>query len=514
MVVVGGGIYGACIAWEAALRGLSVALVEKGDFASGASSSSLKTIYGGLRYVQHGDLQQMREARRESAALMRIAPHLIQPISVVIPTYTRTEYSKAAAALRLDNWLPFDRVHAQEARMVSPKDVLERFPGLETRGLLGGALFYDAQVYNPERLTLAFIQSAAHLGADVLNYAQVIGFIERDGVISGVRVCDRLTDEVLDIRAKLVINAVGAWTNRVQRLVKSLSQVGTPRLAKGVNIVTEGFYQHRSILGLSEKGQLYFVSPWRGHAVIGTVYTPYDDEPDRPLSTDHEIDTLLQLVNRAYPAVHLTRNEVTFVHRGLLPMQGGEQRVRLLNRTRITDHREQGVIGLLSVEGVTFTSARSAAEAVINQAFGQWGKQPPRSISAATPLDGGQIEDFDTYLSREIAANRGWLDETEIRNLVLNYGCTYRKVLDYLDSDQPTAKDLLKAKIRYSIHKEMAVKLSDVVFRRTELGTASPPDAETLYFCAAVMAETLRWPQSRKAQEIREVESAFGWKSS
>jgi glycerol-3-phosphate dehydrogenase len=524
VVIVGGGIYGACMAWEAALRGLSVALVEKGDFGGGASSHSLKTIYGGLRYLQHGDLQQMRESRRDSTALMRIAPHLVHPIEVVVPTYSRTQHSKTAAALRLDQLLPFERTHIPDthrsslpARMISPKEVLARFPGIETRGLLGGALFYDAQVYNPERLTLAFIQSAAHIGADVMNYAQVVGFLEHDGVISGIKVCDRLTDELFEIQASLVINATGAWTHRIQRLLKTLPQAATPRLAKGVNIVTKALYPHRSILGLNHKGDgslLYFVSPWRDYSIIGTVYTPYDDEPDRPFTAQHEVEKLLTLINRAYPEARLTRSDVTFVHRGLLPMQGldGERTVRLLNRARIRDHREEGVSGLLSVEGVTFTNARSVAEAVINQVFAQWDKQPPRSISASTPLDGGQIEQFDTYLAGELTVNRDRLDEASLRSLIYHYGCTYRKVLDYLDNTAPNFNGLLKAKIRYSIYKEMAVKLADVVFRRTELGTAEQPDAATLQFCADVMAEELHWSETRAAQEIREVEDVFAWK--
>lgn len=519
-MIVGGGIYGACLAWEAALRGLSVALVEKGDFASGATSNSLKIIHGGWRSLQHGDIQQMRDYRRDSAALLRIAPHLVHPIAVVIPAYSRAAHNKAAATLRLHHLLPFDRPSdpRKQARMISAGEVQEHFPGIEARGLQGGALFYDAQVYSPERLTLAFVQSAAHIGADVVNYAQVLGFIERDGVITGIEVCDRLTDEVIEIHARLVIIAAGAWANRVQRLSKSLPQTGTPRLAKGVNIIVRQPYQRDAILAMSyreEASQLYFVSPWREYTIIGTAYSPYDKEPDRPSSTSDEINRLLSVINQAYPAANLTPQHVTYVHCGLLPMQGVGGAVRLLNRARITDHRRQGVSGLLSVEGVTFTNARSVAEAVINQAFGLWGKQPPRSISARTPLDGGQIEDFDGYLKGELAAHRGRLDDSQLRGLVYRYGSAYHKVLDYLDTNQPiiNSYNLLRAQIRYSIYKEMAVRLSDVVFRRTELGSVEQPDPAVLQFCVSVMSEELRWSNSRAAEEIREVEEVFAWRA-
>ena len=187
LLVIGGGIYGACVTWDAALRGLSVALVEKGDFASATSANSLKIIHGGLRYLQHGDFKRMRESIRERRTLMEIAPHLVHPLPVLIPTFGHGMQGREvlSLALMINDLIGFDRnrlddpeKHICRGRVISRRECLELLPGIHKKDLTGGAIFHDAQVYNSERLVLSFIRSAEKAGAELANYVEVTGFIQ------------------------------------------------------------------------------------------------------------------------------------------------------------------------------------------------------------------------------------------------------------------------------------------------------------------------------------------------
>lgn len=216
LLIIGGGIYGACIARDASLRGLSVALVEKADFGCATSANSLKTIHGGLRYLQHGDLKRMRESIGDRKILMQIAPHLVHPLKVVLPTYGHGMRGKEAMALALAvndlvscdrNFLADPQKHIPPGRVISKNQCLQLLEGIDSQGLTGGAIFYDAQVYNSERLILSFLRSAVQAGADVANYVEVVGFLQMGDRITGVTAKDVLTGDSFQIQAKTVVNA-------------------------------------------------------------------------------------------------------------------------------------------------------------------------------------------------------------------------------------------------------------------------------------------------------------------
>ncbi|NEP08246.1 MAG: FAD-dependent oxidoreductase, partial [Okeania sp. SIO4D6] len=246
VLVIGGGIYGATLAREASLCGLSVALVEKNDFGAATSANSLKTIHGGLRYLQNADFKRMRESIHERTTLMRIAPHLIHPLPVLIPTYGHGLKGKEALsiALAVNDLVSCDRnrlldqqKHIPNGRVISQKKCLELLPGISTQGLTGGAIFYDAQVYNSERLNISFLRSADQKGATLANYVEVNGFIQNDNRITGVTAIDRLTGNKLDIRGQTFINTSGAWVNKILGMVNQ--QERSPfGLAKAMNLVT------------------------------------------------------------------------------------------------------------------------------------------------------------------------------------------------------------------------------------------------------------------------------------
>lgn len=554
LVVIGGGIYGACIAWEAVSRGLSVALLEKGDFASATSANSLKTIHGGFRYLQHADFQRMRQSMRERQILMQIAPHLVHPLPVLVPTYWHGLKGREAfkLAIAINDLLSFDRnqpfvarqaldpeKHIPNGKVLSRQQCLEILPGIDPNGLNGGAVFYDGQVYNSERLVLAFLKAAEQAGAALANYAAVNGFLTKDGRVQGVRVEDRLQQEPFDVRSRMVINASGPWISQLLGQLHGIHPP-VPRLAKAINLVTRRRFSDYAVGLMGNNGyqdknavvrknnSLLFIAPWRDYSLIGTSYKPYADTPDELRVTSEDIDELLEAFNLAYPSAKLNRSDISYVHAGLLPQTdepGANGAVQLANHYQIADHRKEGYSGLLSVSGVKYTTARQVAQHVVSLASSYLNTHPVHSVSSVTPLPGGHIENFETYLQAEIQRSPCRLGPAAIRNLVYNYGSDYTEVLQYIpdlgvgnvdqfqDSAVLTEEEqvVLQAQTLYGIRNEMAQKLGDIIFRRTELGTAEYPGPEALHFCAQVMAGEVKWGPGRIEQEVDEINANFSF---
>jgi glycerol-3-phosphate dehydrogenase len=539
LIVVGGGIYGACVAWDAARRVLSVAVLEKGDFVSATSANSLKTIHGGFRYLQNLDFPRMRESIRERRALSIIAPHLVHPLPVLIPTYGHGIMGREAMRLALlaNDLIGFDRNRLDDpqkripnGRTISPRECLDLLPGLPERGLTGGAFFYDAQVYNSERLVLAFIRSAEKAGACVANYAEVTGFLSRNGRVTGVQVLDVPGGGRFEVRGRMVVNTTGPWVDWIRSKLDSGGQVGPKiRLAKALNIITrplfgsfavgipgDNGYQEGDAVG-RKKSSFLFVAPWRDRSIIGTIYAHYSGSPDDFKACEGDGIAVLNAYNRAYPAMPLGREDVTFLHAGLLPATSGTPEVgdvNLMKHCRIHDHHDEGVQGLLSVVGVKFTTARGVAEKVVDRVFTLWGQKAPASPHL-TPLVGGDIPRFDDFLQKSISRRPYGLQEGEVRSLVYNHGSAYTEVLACLPASMGGERTLndrqaaLTAQVVYAVQNEMAMKLGDVIFRRTELGTAGHPGEEILEFCAGIMGKLFGWNESRVRQEIDEVGKVY-----
>ena len=539
LLIVGGGIYGACVAWDASLRGLSVALVEKADFGSATSANSLKMIHGGLRYLQHADLKRMRESICERRILMQIAPHLVHPLPVLVPTYGHGMRGKEVMAIALmvndlvssdRNFLADPQKHIPQGRIIAKQEWLHLVGGIYPQGLTGGAIFHDAQVYNSERLLLSFVRSAQQAGATVANYVEVTRFLQKGGRVIGVEAKDLLTGNQLDIQAKTVVNTSGPWINQVLDRLNGQQPCDRIRFAKAINLVTRQLFptyavgisgqnSYRDSDALIKKGSsLLFIAPWRGKSLIGTKYTVCNQDPDDFQVTEKDIQEFLAQINQAYPAANLTREEVSFVHGGLLPSSSIHPEtgdVQLCKHYQIYDYRKQGLQGLISVVGVKYTTARNVAQKVVDRVFTSCGQKPPKSVSSVTPVHGGQISQFETFLHAEIAKRPYGLGEEVIRRLVYNYGSAYPQVLQYLDKHTSGRGTLtsdfavLRAEVLHGVREEMAQKLSDVVFRRTELGTAGHPGNEALRICADIMSAELGWSPARRAQELHEVNKVF-----
>lgn len=536
LLIIGGGIYGAAAVWDAASRGLSVALVDKDDFGSKNSSKSQKTIHGGLRYIQHGDFKRMRESICERTNLMRIAPHLVHPMPCIIPTYGRIMPFIMPIALKVFDIASFDRnrlsdpqKHVPNGKTISKEECNRLIPGIQNEGLKGASIWYDSQAYNTERLVLSFIRSAQNAGANVANYLEVTDFLKESNRVTGVKCIDRISNEELEIHTKVVLNASGPWIDQILSLTKiPISQ--KVKLSKMQLIIVNRVLVADYAFGVKfrrtfqdedaviNKGyRLLFISPWRNYSMVGILQEEYQGDPDKLKTTESEIQKLIEEVNEAYPYATITRKDVTFFYEGLLPFDKVDANgdVTISKNNRIYDHKKEGIEGLVSIVSVKFTTARNAAQMAIDLIYKKLGNKPSKCITVETPIFGGNIDKFNDFLENAIRNKPELLSEETIRNLVYNYGSEYQEVLKYLDEDPDLCQRIsdtshvIKAEIVHGIREEMAQKLADVVLRRTELGTAEYPGDSGLRICADIMAHELGWDDSIIQKELEEVKSLY-----
>ena len=539
VVIVGGGIYGICTAWDAVRRGLSVALIERGDFAQATSANSFKMVHGGIRYLQHADVHRIRESVRDRNALLRVAPHLVHPLPIVIPTYGHGIRGKGPlrAGFALYDLLAADRnrgLHDPDrriprGRLMSRDECLALFPDLEKRGLTGGGLFHDAQMYNPPRLALAFLRAAVDLGAEVANYVEATRFIRRDTRVSGIEARDALTGETFVIRGRVVVNAAGPWAEGL------LTRDAGLRLAPPCTFSRDAcFVVARALLGrhalavsgstgdpdaiVSRKTRHLFLVPWRGHTLVGVWHVVYNGAPDDVCVRREDLEGFLAEINDAYPPLHLTLRDVSMHNFGLVLFgenAPGATNLSYGKRSRLVDHvRTDGVDGLVTVVGVRWTTARGVAARAIDLVFRKLGRAPSASDTAEAPIHGGQIERFETFMDAVVRERPHGLGDATMRSLAHNHGSEYQRVLRYACENAEWAQSVgdshvIKAEVVHAIRDEMAQRLSDVVFRRTDLGTGGHPGAAALRVCADVMSAEAGWSAERTAQELESVERAF-----
>lgn len=536
VVIIGGGINGAFVAWDAALRGLRVALVEKDDFGGATSSASSKVIHGGIRFLQKGDFARMRESVKERKVFMRIAPHIVHPVPFLIPTYGHFMRGKEILAAGMSvydlvgfgtNTLDDPEKYIPGFKILSRQKMLELEPDVWQKGLTGGVLYYDCHMHSSERMTLAVILSAVEAGAEVANYCEVTGFLENASRVQGVKVKDRLNGNTFEIGAEIIVNASGPWAYYLFGKLSRVPQRRIVGLSKGIHLVTRPI-THHGALALATKhkndtlinrgGRHFFMIPWRGRTLIGTTNVPYRGAPGRLRATEKDIAGFLKEINEVYPAAALKREDVTFAFAGFYPLannvkkdvyQGGGKEY-VFNHAKI-----DSIEGIVSVIGTKYTTARHLAEKAVNLVVKKLGRKAPKATTATTPLVGGNIENFTSYLNAESYLNQGDLSYDIIHELILNYGSQYKLLLNYLVKNKELGARIIpeqpaiKAAIIHAVREESAVKLSDIIFRRTGLGTLGFPGETCLNTCATLMASELHWDKKRIKQEITEVEALY-----
>jgi len=386
-IVIGAGINGAGIARDAAMRGLKVLLLDKADIASGTSSASTRLIHGGLRYLEHFEFGLVRESLRERETLLRIAPHLVRPLAITIPIY---KHSKRGPLTIRAGMIAYDLLSTGKSlprhRMLSPAKTLEQIPGLNRDGLLGSAVYFDAQVEFAERLVLENVLDARERGARVFTYAPVIKLAaESEDVMAVEFVSDEQTQCA---RACVVINAAGPW---VDQLLERAPVAGSRLIGgtKGSHIVVpafEGASSNAIYLEAQSDRRPFFIVPWNGNYLIGTTDVRFEEDPDCARSEDWEIDYLLAETNRAFPGAGLTRASILFTYSGVrpLPWTRNEAEQSITRRHFIREHPR--LKNLVSIVGGKLTTYRSLAEECVDLVFRKLGRQSPPCVTAKEVL--------------------------------------------------------------------------------------------------------------------------------
>lgn len=388
VVIIGAGINGAGIARDTAMRGLKVLLIDKGDLGAATTSASTRLIHGGLRYLENFEFGLVRESLREREILLRIAPHLVKPLAITIPIYKQSKRGRVTirAGMILYDLLSWNKSLPRH-RMLSRAETLKRWPGLNSEGLLGSALYYDAQVEFPERLVLENVQSAREFGAEVFTYTQVTGFAVENGKVSGVEFV-REDGQKHFAETEIVINAAGPWIDQVlDRLpVESPKLIGG---TKGSHIVVPPFPDAPAnaiyVEARSDRRPI-FVIPWNDVFLIGTTDVRFQGDPDEVHCELWEIDYLLAETNLALPGSHLTRDSILYAYSGVrpLPVTGDKDEQSITRRHFIREHPR--LPNLLSIVGGKLTTYRSLAEECVDLIFRKLGKNPPPCTTATETL--------------------------------------------------------------------------------------------------------------------------------
>ena len=521
LLVVGGGIYGLTIAYDAAQRGLSVALVERHDFGSGASFNHLRTIHGGLRYLQSFDLGRARESIRERRTTARIAPHAVRPLPFAVPLYRSLLRGKMAmrAGFLLDRVVSAGRNRGVPAshrlpggRVVSRSHAAQRFPGLRRQGLTGAAVFYDYVTTEPDRLTFSYALAAVAHGAVLINHVEAVAPLVDGSRVTGVGARDTLGSRTIEIAARLTVNATGG---RVDGLLKPLGlTTGIPML-QAMNLVTRRDAGDEALGGRSTSGRNLFLVPWRDRALFGTWQSDRVCDPDETRVSEADVAAFIAELNQAFPALDLTMADVTLVHRGVVPaaVQGG--RVDLEGHEQIRDHATQGFEGLMTVAGTKFTTARGVAERVTDTVLSKLQQKPVACRTALTPLPGGSLRDIGLAIADARREFDEGLPTDTIPHLIAAYGSRYRDVMEIAGHRQEWRTRLapdspvIGAELVLAARKEMAPTLADIVIRRTPLGALGHPGDPALARAAAIVGGELGWSEERRLQEIAAVDAFY-----
>jgi len=529
---VGGGIFGASLARDAARRGLSVALVEKGDFMSAASGNSYRMVHGGIRYLQHGDVRRVRASSLERRILLTTAPHLVAPLPIAIPTYGHGMQGKAVlrAGLMAYDLLTFDRDrgiqdtdrHIPPSRVISRAELERMFPGVEREGLTGAGVFADAQLLHPQRLGIAVLQSAVAEGAVVANYVAATDLDVRDGRVRGITVRDELTGDAFELEADVVVLAAGAWSERLLASGAGITVREPATFSRDLCLVVDRPAEEvgLAVLGgtsdpdalLSRSKRHLFVVPWRGRSIVGVWHIPYERSPHDIRVEESELESFVDEFNRGYPGFQLRRDEITHYNTGLVLFgknRPGAADLRYGHRSSVTDHgREHGVDGLFTLIGVRYTTARVEAEALLDDVVESRGWSAAPGTTATTAVFGGDFASTGD-LKREYRKRWPTLTPSTVDDLCLKYGTEAPSVVEN-DGVTPVSEEaVLSCTIRQAVREEMAQTLEDVVVRRTDLGLFSAPRPAVLREVAKIVAEELTWDEERVESEVQRVYAAY-----
>lgn len=513
LIVIGGGINGAGVARDAALRGLRTILLEKNDFASGTTSWSTRLIHGGLRYLEHFEFNLVRESLREREILLNTAPHLVQPIQLTIPIYQHgsRSYWEIQAGMMLYDLLSFDKTLPSH-RMLPTRKFRQLFRAVNTEALAGAAQYYDGQAEYAERLCLENILSAQRAGATVLNYAAVTQ-LQRQGDRLTVLLCkDQLTGQSFTIKVgeqAVVINTSGPWVDAVCHLGQQGDRrepIGTERKiggTKGSHIIV-GLFPGAPSTALyveaRKDNRPFFIVPWLGMYLIGTTDFRYDGELDNIKASNDEIDYLLAETNYVFPAAKLSRQDVRFTYSGVRPLPyTDEKSAGSITRSHILfDHSQEGVTNLISLIGGKLTTYRQVGEEMVAAACRKM-KRPLSASPTRTQLLPGAIWPDDERIEAAIARYHPQLSLSTLHHLFRVYGARATQVLALVDEAPDLAAAIapplpdIRAQVVFAVQSEFAHTLVDICRRRTALTMQTNYGFDVLPTVTETLREHCNW---------------------
>jgi glycerol-3-phosphate dehydrogenase len=527
VVVVGGGINGIATFRDLALQNVNVVLVEREDFASGATSASSHMIHGGLRYLENGELRLVRESVRERNVLLRLAPHYVNPLRTTIPIFKtfsglvaaplkvlrhgdgrrRKERGAAIIKVGLSIYDTFSRDNGSVPRheFLRRRESREVLPSLHP-DVKYTATYYDAVVHSPERLALDVLLDGidAHGGAHAVNYVEAIGLDN-----NGVHLRDRLTGSEFTLHADVVVNASGPWTDLTnESFGKPTSFMGG---TKGSHIVLDhpvllAATGGREIFFENADGRIVLIHPLHGRVLVGT--TDIDADPREPaVCTPEEIDYFLELVSQVFPDIEVDRQDIVFHYSGIRPLpHHGDAAPGLVSRDyRIEVDNTRVSLPVISLIGGKWTTFRALGETLANRVLKILGRDRVRT-TLDVPIGGGRdypvtAEETDEWPDAHLPQ----LNSDRRRVLFARYGTRAVDVAQYIDakSDQPLADGALSTgEIAYLVHREHVVRINDICLRRTHLAFTGSLTAHHLDEIGAVLAAELGWDQARTRSEI------------
>jgi glycerol-3-phosphate dehydrogenase len=518
LLVIGGGITGAGIARDAAMRGLRTVLVEQQDLGAGTSSRSSRLVHGGLRYLEQGELRLVFEASRERATLLRIAPHLVRPLAFVFPVHRgdRLPPWRLSAGLWLYDMLAQFR-NVRRHRRLGKRELLEAEPTIRERGLLGGARYYDAQC-DDARLVLATARSAMAHGARVATYTAVRSLTLRDGRVDGVEVEDVQTGRRGHIAATVVVNATGPWVDRLRRL-EDPAAAPLLRPTKGVHLVVpRERLGHRGAITFTSPidGRVMFILPWGDLSYIGTTDTDTTEPPDTVAATPDDVLYLLRSANALFPGAHLTTDDVRSTWAGLRPLLGGGSNGSGAASSVSREHViVEGRAGMLTVAGGKLTTYRSMAAEVVNEVVRRigpalGGRWPDRAPTDTEPLPGGEARDVEGFRQQGLAAG---LPSETVEHLLRLYGTEAAGLYNLARAEHALARRLhpdhpaIAAEVVHAVRRELAQTVADVLVRRIRMAyDVADHGASAARRVAWLLGRELGWDERQKAEAVEAYE--------
>ncbi|MDD3437272.1 MAG: glycerol-3-phosphate dehydrogenase/oxidase [Candidatus Gastranaerophilales bacterium] len=517
VIIIGGGITGAAVAYTAAGRGLSVALFEKKDYGGATSAATSKLIHGGLRYLANMEFKLVRESLHERRILGNIAPNFVYPLPFLFPNYKRWKGNmwKMAAGMFLYDALSYDKKYTWDKskqlpnhKTISFKKTIEQEPNLIKKDLRNATVFYDYQSIFPERLTLSFIKSAAEYGAKVSNYAIVEAFVYDDeNKISGVKVKDLILNKTKTVKGGLIINCGGTWADKILNMaLKSKNLNHKVRRSEGVHIITKKISGNNVVSLKKKDGGHMMIMPWRNHSLIGTTDKEYEGDPDDYEVSKESLMEVIQAVNENFEK-KLSYSDIKHAYGGLRPLvddqtKGSYQSSR---KYEVYDNALEGIQGIITIEGGKYTTSRGLATEVINLVSKKLNKTLSETVSDNLYLSGCEIRDMKQFMIKQHINYSDFSKET-VEYVSRNYG-TESKIVFHIARDNPEYAEVIShdgeilAEVVYAINYECAKTLKDIMLRRTGTGTLGNPGKEVFDKIIKVAAELLDWDEKKIQKE-------------